>query len=284
MALSLKNIAVRVFMGVLLTLLMYAAIEAPPFIFYLLVSLIVFIGVIEFFMMFPQKAKSGYLVLSLLFSLFFPAYFFFDIFWTNITFETLILFIFLVIFHRAVINGDSTDVKLFRYLNSLSAIFLIGLFFSYQMNIRLYGGGGRVAKDLLIFFYIVSIFGDTSAYFVGSNLGRKKLAPSISPSKTVEGSIASIAGNIIAAVGYYFFYDLILGREVFSLLGAIVAAVVIGIPGQVGDLLESLFKRHAGVKDASNLLAGHGGVLDRIDSLLLSSPFFYLLIDYLRRI
>lgn len=284
MALSFKNIFVRVSMGILLTALMYATIEAPPYIYYLLISLIIFIGVLEFFLMFPAKIKSGYFCLALLFSLFFPAYFYFDFLWSNIPFEALILAVIIIIAHRTVINPDSTDVKLARLMNTGAVIFFIGLLFSYQMNIRLYGGGGRFAKDLLIFFFVVTIAGDTSAYFFGSNFGRKKIAPSISPAKTVEGSIAALMGNVVAAIGFYFFYDILLDRMTFSFLGSIAAGIIIGIPAQVGDLLESLFKRSAGVKDASNLLAGHGGILDRIDSFILSSPVFYLLIDYLKQI
>lgn len=284
MALSIKNILIRVFMGLLLATLVYSTIEAPPFIFYLLVSLIIMIGVGEYFFMFQQKVKSGFFILAVVFSLFFPAYFYFDFLWTKIPFEVVILGILAVIAHRTVINKDSTQVKLIRFMNTIVVIFFIGLFFSYQLNIRLYGGGGRIAKDLLIFFYIVNIVGDTSAYFIGSKFGKRKLAPVTSPSKTVEGSAASLIGNIVASLGFFFFYKFFLGREVFSLLGGAVASIVIGIPAQIGDLMESLIKRSAGVKDASNLLAGHGGVLDRIDSLIISSPVFYLLIDYLRRI
>jgi phosphatidate cytidylyltransferase len=284
MALSFKNIIIRVFMGILLTALMFATIEAPPYIYYMLISLIIFIAVMEFFLMFPKKTKSGFFFLALFFSLFFPAYFYFDALWSNIPFEALILGVIIIIAHRTIINRDSPEIKLSRFMNTSAVVLFIGLLFSYQLNIRLYGGGGRLGKDLLIFFYVVSIISDTSAYFFGSRFGRKKIAPVISPSKTVEGSIAAVIGTLVAAVGFYLFFDIVLGRDVFSLFGSIVAAIVIGIPGQVGDLLESLFKRSAGVKDASNLLAGHGGVLDRIDSFLLSSPVFYLLIDYLRRI
>jgi len=284
MALNIRNILVRVIMGLLLAALVYSAIEAPPFIFYLLISLIILIGVAEFFFMFPQKMKSGFFFLAIFFSLLFPAYFYFDFLWTNLSFEALILVTFAVIAHRTVINKDPTQLKLTRFMNTAAVVFFIGLFFSYQLNIRLYGGGGRTAKDLLIFFYVINIIGDTSAYFIGSKFGKRKLAPIISPSKTVEGSAAAVIGNLVTALGFYLFYKFFLGREVFSLLGAMAAAIVIGIPAQVGDLFESLFKRSAGVKDASNLLAGHGGVLDRIDSLAISSPVFYLLIDYLRRI
>jgi len=284
MALNIRNILVRVIMGLLLAALVYSAIEAPPFIFYLLISLIILIGVAEFFFMFPQKMKSGFFFLAIFFSLFFPAYFYFDVLWTSLPFEALILGMFTVIAHRTVINNDSTQLKLTRFMNTTAVVFFIGLFFSYQLNIRLYGGGGRTAKDLLIFFYVINIIGDTSAYFIGSKFGKRKLAPIISPSKTVEGSVAAVIGNLVAALGIYLFYKFFLGREVFSLVGAMAAAIVIGIPAQIGDLFESLLKRSAGVKDASNLLAGHGGVLDRIDSLAISSPVFYLLIDYLRRI
>lgn len=110
---------------------------------------------------------------------------------------------------------------------------------------------------------------DTFAYFVGINLGRRKLAPVISPNKSMEGSIGGVAGSILAVliVG-------LAGRQL-SVLDCVVLGLVIGIIGQVGDLLESAFKRMAGVKDSGRLIPGHGGILDRFDSLYLTAPLVY---------
>jgi phosphatidate cytidylyltransferase len=111
--------------------------------------------------------------------------------------------------------------------------------------------------------------GDAAAYFGGRALGRHKLAPKISPNKTVEGSIAGLMGSILAGIG--------MGTWLlpFPLRVIAVASLVAAIAGQAGDLAESALKRSAGVKDSSSLLPGHGGMLDRLDSLLFAAPVFY---------
>jgi phosphatidate cytidylyltransferase len=111
--------------------------------------------------------------------------------------------------------------------------------------------------------------GDAAAYYGGRALGRHKLAPTISPNKTVEGSIAGLAGSVLAGVG--------LGSLLLSFPIALlaIASFAAGIAGQLGDLAESALKRSAGVKDSSSLLPGHGGMLDRLDSLLFAAPVFF---------
>jgi phosphatidate cytidylyltransferase len=126
----------------------------------------------------------------------------------------------------------------------------------------------------LIFFIAVTVYiGDTAAYFVGSRFGSVKLAPSVSPGKTVEGAVASTIFGTLAGFFYLrYFYRL------DTFLPHILLPLLISTIGQVGDLVESLFKRAAGVKDSGTILPGHGGMLDRIDSLLLNAfvVFFFL--------
>lgn len=110
---------------------------------------------------------------------------------------------------------------------------------------------------------------DTFAYFVGINLGKRKLAPVISPNKSVEGSAGGVAGSILAAL----VVGLADGR--LMVMDCVVLGVIIGIVGQLGDLLESAFKRMAGVKDSGKLIPGHGGILDRFDSLYFTAPLVY---------
>lgn len=110
---------------------------------------------------------------------------------------------------------------------------------------------------------------DTFAYFVGSHFGKRKLARVISPNKSVEGSIGGAAGSILAA--------LIVGwaGQQLSVWDCVVLGIGIGIIGQLGDLLESAFKRMTGVKDSGKLIPGHGGILDRLDSLYFTAPLVY---------
>ncbi len=133
--------------------------------------------------------------------------------------------------------------------------------------------------SLLVFLFCVVWAGDSVALYVGRAMGRHKLAPSISPNKTWEGSIGSIAGSLLVTAGLLELAD-VLGRWNSVALSYsdsgwgywLGLAVIVNIAGQVGDLAESALKRSAGVKDSGNLLPGHGGILDRIDALLLAAP------------
>lgn len=125
---------------------------------------------------------------------------------------------------------------------------------------------------LLFFALALNWIGDTAAYYAGRAFGRHKLAPIVSPRKTWEGAIASVAASVVFGLIY-------LGHFMRSLAWwEIVAMAVVGnIAGQFGDLAESSIKRGAGVKDSGNLLPGHGGMLDRVDSSLFALPAVYLL-------
>ena len=116
---------------------------------------------------------------------------------------------------------------------------------------------------------------DTMAYFIGSKIGKHKLYPRVSPKKSVEGAIAGIFG------GYLFMF---IAKYTFlpeiELIKLAVLAGIIVIFGQVGDFVESLLKRKAEIKDSSELLLGHGGFLDRFDSLIFTSPLIYMLIKF----
>jgi phosphatidate cytidylyltransferase len=120
--------------------------------------------------------------------------------------------------------------------------------------------------------------GDSAAYLIGQAVGRRKLAPSLSPQKTIEGAFAGFIASVI--VGGLAFQGFGLG---LWWLGAAFGGAV-GLAGQLGDLSESLFKRHAGVKDSGALIPGHGGMLDRIDALLFAFPAGYILAASLDRL
>lgn len=123
----------------------------------------------------------------------------------------------------------------------------------------------------------VTTLGDSAAYFVGRKVGRRRLAPKVSPGKTVEGAIGGLAGAVITGfvLGLFMgdFENLVLSAPICAVIG-----LVLGIAGQLGDLSESILKREAGVKDSGRLLPGHGGFLDRFDSLLFTTPLAYGLV------
>lgn len=120
-------------------------------------------------------------------------------------------------------------------------------------------------EDLAIFVFIllVIVSTDIGAYFIGSKIGKRKLAPLLSPNKSVEGSIGGIVLALLTTSIYLNFITL-----PYSYIIMLLIAIILSITGQFGDLLESAFKRHFGVKDSGAILPGHGGILDRFDSIL----------------
>lgn len=124
----------------------------------------------------------------------------------------------------------------------------------------------------LVFFLLLVVWiGDAGAYYVGKRFGKRKLSPLISPKKTVEGFMGGITTSIICAI----VISLTFFRE-FPLVHAIVVGAVLSVAGVIGDLAESMWKRSAAVKDSGTLIPGHGGFLDRFDSILFTAPILYV--------
>ena len=130
--------------------------------------------------------------------------------------------------------------------------------------------GTHIAAKLLTTFFAIVMLTDTGAYYTGRSIGRHKLAPRISPGKTIEGAI----GGFVMAVVTGMLCKLSFFREIPT-TDALVLGAIIGAIGQIGDLAESMLKRAAGVKDSGAILPGHGGMLDRVDSLLFCAPVLY---------
>ena len=151
---------------------------------------------------------------------------------------------------------------------SLFAALFVGSLFGYQVALR--GLGHELGRDLIFLLFFVVWTGDAAAYYLGSSLGRIPLTPRISPRKTVEGALAGVAGSLIAAfVARFSFF------ERMSALDCLAVGFLLSVAGILGDLVESMWKRGAGVKDSATLVPGHGGILDRADSLLFGGPILY---------
>jgi phosphatidate cytidylyltransferase len=151
---------------------------------------------------------------------------------------------------------------------------LLGLFYvvglgGHLVAVRM-GFEAALAAKLLSFFLLVIMGSDTAAYYVGRAWGRRKLAPTVSPGKSWEGAIGGMLASLCAAVvaHYWFFVEL-------PLRMALPLAAAMNVLGVFGDLTESALKRGSGAKDAANILPGHGGFLDRLDSLLFNAPLIY---------
>jgi phosphatidate cytidylyltransferase len=132
---------------------------------------------------------------------------------------------------------------------------------------------GPLAAMAFVFLPLLTTWiGDTAAYFAGRAWGRAKLAPNVSPGKTVVGAVAGLLGSTLIAVALSVFVLAGLPVLPVGVLSAAWIGLLLGVAGQLGDLTESMLKREAGVKDSGTLLPGHGGMLDRVDSLLFSVP------------
>ena len=134
---------------------------------------------------------------------------------------------------------------------------------------------------LLIFPLVVTWASDIGAYFVGRALGKRKLIPSVSPGKTVAGAVGGLLASMLVAWAYARWVLVPAANLGFTPWGALAFGGLVSVAAQVGDLFESLLKREARVKDSSHIIPGHGGILDRFDSLIFVLPLAYLLLGWL---
>lgn len=153
-------------------------------------------------------------------------------------------------------------------MNTLFPMVFVGLALSYLVGLR--RSPGNDGADLLFLLFVCVILADTAAFYGGSRLGRRRMAPRISPKKSWEGAVFGMMGSIGGGLLAHFWFF-----QRLPLVHAVALGFLLGLAAILGDLAESLVKRASGVKDSSSLIPGHGGLLDRADSLLLSAPLLY---------
>ena len=162
----------------------------------------------------------------------------------------------------------SAEAMLDSAVSTVFPVLLVGLGLGHLVALR--SIPGEPGHDLLWFLILCVIGADTFAYYAGRAFGRHPMSPVISPKKTWEGFAGAVAGSVVAAlIGHFGFY------RSLPLRHALVLAVVLCAAAVLGDLAESMVKRAGGVKDSSRILPGHGGIFDRLDSLLLAAPVLY---------
>jgi phosphatidate cytidylyltransferase len=152
--------------------------------------------------------------------------------------------------------------------------------YMYPIRYHDYVVDARAGTALVMLPIALTWATDTGAYFFGRTFGKHKLIPSVSPAKTIEGAVGGVVVAVLFAWAYVMFALKPLAQLSMLPVGLTVFAILISVVAQTGDLAESLFKRDAGVKDSSRLLPGHGGILDRFDSLLFVLPVAYVLLGY----
>jgi len=177
-----------------------------------------------------------------------------------------IIVVFLLFCIYKLLRHTSWAELLISYIGTL----YIGLGFGYLILLRLFALDWR----FVLLAFVITWSTDTGAYFIGCHFGRHKLAPKISPKKTIEGAIGGLIVTLIVGWIYsLFFFDI-------SIIRLLIFLAMSSVIAQAGDLIESAIKRWAGVKDSGKILPGHGGVLDRFDSMLVVAPLVYFLFGF----
>jgi len=228
-----------------------------------LMTLIAVIGLSEFLLMKKIKLTSPPALLSLagvvlmVLSVYFPIFFAVEVLTRTISLVMVLLFIFSLGFSKTTTRDIGEIILMMIY---------IGIGFYTFVTLR------NQSLSLIILVLLVIWATDTGAYLIGRKIGKTKLAPTISPNKTIEGSL----GGTVLASAFAFAYLLYFPQSE-SLFPSFFLMIVISVTGQIGDLLESKIKREYHVKDSGHLLPGHGGILDRFDSLLLVLNVLFLL-------
>lgn len=209
-------------------------------------------------------------------------------------FEHKFLFLFLIITMLFILIIVLRDNKL--EMSCAGLLFLIitygGLFFGLATSIRYVtvingASGSYLGLWMMVYVLITTMCTDMGAYQVGSLIGKHKLCPTISPKKTIEGAIGgSIIGAIFGTICLvliersYNFHFLGINNQVINVIAIFVLSIFITILGQIGDLISSKLKREHEIKDYSNIFPGHGGIMDRFDSLIITGTFFYIFCLY----
>ena len=243
--------------------------------FLLLIDAVIFVGMWEFYRMMEVKGIRPYKLVGIFCALVLSWY----VFLRNGVYGNFFLALVLVTLMGVEITRKETKMATAHIATTILGVIYIGFLGSHLIMLREhplrinldYGYGA----SFVFLAFVVTWAGDTGAYIVGSLVGRRPLIPRISAKKTREGSV----GGLLCAVG-----AALIAKETFApyleLWHALVLGVLAGVAGQFGDLFESLIKRDADIKDTSEMIPGHGGILDRFDSLLFTSPLIYYFIKF----
>ena len=256
---------------VALPLLLAVVFLAPPLATVALVALALAVGLHEFFVLLHARGirplrVGGFVFAALLFA---------DVVWPGwLALPSVpIGALFLLAFTLA--RGTDYESVSAAAATLLGAVYVGGLGGTIAA-LRL-AASPREGAWQVVLLLVVIVFSDSLAFFVGNAIGRRRLAPAVSPGKSVEGAIGGLVGGVAGA-----FAVRALGLPELPALHALVLGLLVAALGIVGDLDESLMKRWAGVKDSGSLFPGHGGMLDRLDSLLFGAPVLYYYFQYLR--
>ena len=236
---------------------------APPWLFLLFILLLTSLGLREFYALSLPGISRTQRAVGMLLGMLFPLSLFSR---DPRCFIATLAFVMLFLFIQTLFRPEEFPIRIEWLSKHLLGLLYVPFFFAHFVLLHRLAGG----RVWVLFALVAVYFGDTTAFYIGRAWGRRKLAPQISPAKTWEGGLGAVGGSLAGALifKYLFFPQL-------PLVHALPLGAGIGVLGQLGDLFESLIKRSAKVKDSGMLIPGHGGLLDRVDSVLFASPWVY---------
>ncbi|HLW31967.1 MAG TPA: phosphatidate cytidylyltransferase [Aequorivita sp.] len=168
-------------------------------------------------------------------------------------------------------------IPMFEKKKYVTVIFYIISGFVYLTLIPVMNFNGVFMPELIVAVFVLVWANDTFAYLIGKNFGKHKLLERVSPKKTIEGFVGGLLGSLLAGFVIFKVFKLYIPEDVilYPLWVWIILAIIVAVFGTIGDLIQSKFKRQAGVKDSGIIMPGHGGLYDRLDSIIYASPFVY---------
>lgn len=262
----MSSLQSRVLVAVIgVPVLVWVVLWAPPIVMLAALCVLAGIGSIELqkcvSAQAPNKREGEMVGISIVYAVFMVQWYYDKAEWVP-----LLSLIFLVaIFFEAIFRGGEI-----KFAQIMAALFG-GSFIAYSFAAFLRMEAAGIYRAYLLLPFILSFACDTFAYFAGRAFGKHKLAPKVSPNKTVEGSVGGMLGNVVCGLLFAFVMDTWFEAEIgYGLM--IILSLLCGIVAQIGDLSFSLIKREFGIKDYGRLFLEHGGVLDRFDSVLFVAP------------
>lgn len=234
-----------------------------------MVLLVTLIGLIEFYSMTLPSGRGLERSLAVTFGLLFAAF----LCWQRPHSALLVLSVtvlFLAIVY--LLRFRDLDMVIQQLAMTFFGLLYVPLLLSHLALLHSLEAG----REWVFMALIIAMAGDSAAFFVGSAIGRRKLYPAISPNKTIEGAIGGLAGSIVGA----YIFKLVMLPQIADWV-VILMAILLAVLAQLGDLFESMLKRSCKVKDSGTIIPGHGGVLDRLDSLLFVFPAAYYLVLFI---
>ena len=260
-----KELVLRITAGlIMLPLAIYGIIYAHSHLFFCVVWILSLLATYEFIKMVNKSDRFVFPKLIWLSSILLPFSMFFG--WEY--FISAFFMLLFISFLLKMFSNNPTDNVLEDVSYCLISMLFIPFLFTFISLIHM------VSYQWVLFLCFIIWASDTFAYFTGISIGKTKLIPKVSPGKTVEGIIGGFIGAIIVAciMNHYIIH----GNWILVLIGAILLIIV----GIIGDLIESMLKRSSNIKDSGALIPGHGGILDRFDSLIIGAPILYFYLQY----